>query len=259
MSDRAIHWSITINNPTSSDDENLATAKGKGWVVEGQKECGKDGTPHYQLYVNTRSQQRFSALKKVFKRAHIEVCRNPKATQLYVGKQETRVADLPNSDRYITSQKRLWELVADELTSGECDKKYRIDGASGEPFSGAFRPLDALDYACDRIIRQGFHCVESMAVNPQVRGGFAKFWGAIIDRRERDRQTDRQTALDEEEQSVTIETNADDNEEQDGSDEEGGLCEAGGEEDSQDSSEGEGSDDGEGSDEDSQSSSGSED
>lgn len=251
MTDRAIHWMLTINNPTSADDEDVATAKGKGWLVEGQKECGKDGTPHYQLYVNTKSQQRFSALKKVFRRGHIEICRNPKASQQYVHKQETKVAELPSSDRYVTSQTKLWGLVSEILTSGDCDKRYRIDGSDGEPFNGKFKPLDALDYACSQLIRSGYYCVESMAVNPQVRSAWSRFWGDILVRNEQDRQTDRQTAVSEAEQSVCIEINADDDANEDGSGEEGGLSGFGGETDEEEDSYDEGEDDGEGSEEDS--------
>jgi len=205
MSDRAIHWSVTINNPRDDDEENIATARARGWIVEGQKEVGENGTPHYQLYVNTRSQQRFTALKKVFPRGHIEIARNPKAVKQYVHKEETRVAELPNSDRYVTSQKRLWELVVDELHGGDIPKKYRIDGATDEPFDeGRFVPLEAFDCACDRLIRKGFHCVETMAVNPQVRSAWKTFWSSIIARRVLDRQTDRQPEIFSDEVSIPV-------------------------------------------------------
>lgn len=196
MSDRSIYWSVTINNPRSDDEENIATARSRGWIVEGQKEEGQNGTPHYQLSVNTRTQQRFTALKKVFPRAHIEAARNPRALKQYVHKEETRVSELPNSDKYVTSQKRLWELVVDVLESGEPPKEHRIEVGTDTPYwSHKFDALKAFDYACDLLIRQGYHCVETMAVNPQTRSAFAKFWSAIVARRQQDRQTDRQTEL----------------------------------------------------------------
>lgn len=46
-SDRSIYWSITINNPREDDEENIAVARQRGWIVEGQKEVGENGTPHY--------------------------------------------------------------------------------------------------------------------------------------------------------------------------------------------------------------------
>lgn len=165
---------------------------------------GENGTPHLQLMVNTRTQQRFTALKKVFPRGHIEIARNPKALKQYVHKEETRVADLSVSDRYVTSQKRLWELVIDYLEGCNADKKYRIVIGESLPYSERFDALEALDHAVDHIIRQGYHGVESMAVNPQVRSAWQKFCWAIVVRRQQDRQTDRQAEIFSQEVSIPI-------------------------------------------------------
>lgn len=45
--DRATAWSVTINNPNESDEEAINLARQKGWTVQGQKEVGDEGTPHY--------------------------------------------------------------------------------------------------------------------------------------------------------------------------------------------------------------------
>lgn len=195
MSERSIYWSVTINNPNSGDEECLALARQRGWIVEGQIEVGNNGTPHYQLLVNTRSQQRFTALKRVFPRGHIEAARRPSALKNYVHKTETCVSELPNSEKFISSQKQLWNLVVDELELNDADKKYRIQFAEDRSYADDFDPLKALDYACDRLIRRCFYCVETFAVNPQVRSAWLKFWRAIVDRRQQDRQTDRQAEL----------------------------------------------------------------
>ena len=79
-------WSLTINNPTADDEECIQLARQKGWKVEGQKEVGKEGTPHYQLMLKT-PQVRFSAVKKLFPRAHIEIARNATALAQYVTKK----------------------------------------------------------------------------------------------------------------------------------------------------------------------------
>lgn len=76
MSDRSRYWSLTINNPTQEDEEAIALARQRGWKVEGQKEVGKEGTPHYQLCLDCSQQQRFSAVKKAFPRAHIEAAKS---------------------------------------------------------------------------------------------------------------------------------------------------------------------------------------
>lgn len=39
-------WSVTINNPTQSDEDAIHQARQRGWSVEGQKEVGEQGTPH---------------------------------------------------------------------------------------------------------------------------------------------------------------------------------------------------------------------
>jgi len=196
MSDRSIYWSVTINNPRDDDEENIAVARQRGWIVEGQKEVGENGTPHYQLMVNTRTQQRFPALKKVFPRAHIELARKPTALKQYVHKVETRVSALPESSRFVTSQTQLWKLVVDVLESADIDKEHRIMIGEDRAYNpDRFDPLASLDYAADTLIRQGYYCVETMVVNPQTRSAFQKFWRSIVARRQLDRQTDRQNEI----------------------------------------------------------------
>lgn len=102
MSERATNWSVTINNPIKADEENINLARQKGWMVEGQLEKGDNGTPHYQLIVKT-PQMRFSALKKAFPRAHIEVAKNVKALETYVKKDETRIGQLPDASEFYPS------------------------------------------------------------------------------------------------------------------------------------------------------------
>ena len=69
--DRGTCWAITINNPTEEDMTTTLPAK---WTIIGQMEKGKDGTPHYQAMLTT-PQVRFSAIKKVYPRAHIELAK----------------------------------------------------------------------------------------------------------------------------------------------------------------------------------------
>lgn len=88
------HWSLTINNPTAADDELVSTAPQQyTWLKEliGQKEVGENGTEHYQLYLRT-DKVRFSQIKSVFTRAHIEPGRNVAALKKYVQKDDTAIA-----------------------------------------------------------------------------------------------------------------------------------------------------------------------
>lgn len=107
---RSNNWSVTINNPTEADHEEIARARQKGWKVMGQEEVGAEGTPHLQLLVQT-PQVRFSAIKKAFSRAHIEIARNVQALAAYVLKDDTRVAALPTSQQMYPSLSKFWQLV----------------------------------------------------------------------------------------------------------------------------------------------------
>lgn len=98
MTDRGTCWSLTINNPTQDDEDAIHIARQKGWKVEGQKERGEQGTEHYQLMLRT-PQVRFSAVKKQFPRAHIELARNPSALATYVSKEETRLQPLAQTNQ----------------------------------------------------------------------------------------------------------------------------------------------------------------
>lgn len=182
MQERATCWSITINNPTKSDDEWIAQARQKsGWKVYGQLEQGELGTPHYQLMVTT-PQVRFSAVKKAFPRAHIEIARDRRALEKYVAKEDTRVASLNISQDKYPSHTKLMSWY------GEYYDAYKKH-LGHECFSC----LDAFDHMVKVKIREGFY-VETLAVNPQIRSAIKNFGRAIADReRILRRQTDRQT------------------------------------------------------------------
>lgn len=195
MSERATCWSVTINNPTDSDADNIALARQKsGWKVEGQLEEGENGTPHYQLMVKT-PQTRFSAIKTAFPRAHIEVARNVKALSEYVHKDDTRIGEIASSERYPTMAK-FYELIYEEVVAiypkgqwSNWDEDELL-----KKFDEAIKQL---------IIKEYF--VESFAVNPQIRSSIKKFGYEILIRTEkyiRRQKTDRQTELISETESI---------------------------------------------------------
>lgn len=196
--DRSSCWSVTINNPTSADEEEIATARQRGWTVEGQKERGESGTEHYQLMVRT-PQVRFSAVKRAFTRAHIEPARNQAALAVYVKKAQTRTGELSVSQTRYPTLKRYWEMVLAELS-----KLNWVNWSDGGWFENAdemwfkdcprnlrTRPLAILDFVTERLIREGYF-VEQWATNPQIRSQFDKFHRAILCRAYADSQTDRQ-------------------------------------------------------------------
>lgn len=209
--ERATCWSVVINNPIQADDENIATARQKGWKVEGQLERGTEGTPHYQLCVKT-PQVRFSQVKAQFPRAHIDVARNVVALQRYVVKEETREAPLPTSQEAYPSQQKVWEWFGSYHYTREdllddyrvYTMKYMESGSSKELLNkheyGQIRLLGIFDEMIEQKIQEGYY-VELIGVNPQIRSAVKNYGFAIMERervRREDaekvhRQTDRQT------------------------------------------------------------------
>lgn len=185
MSQRASAWSVTINNPTQTDDYNIAQARQAGWKVEGQLEIGENGTPHYQLLVKT-PQVRFSQVKKVFPRAHIEVARNLAALTSYVRKEDTRVSQLQIDQSRYPSQLQMYDWFGSYYnTVKKIDFDKKVDS------------LKIFDLMCAQKIQQGF-MIGSEIMNPQIRS-FIKRFGESVWRRwilqQETRQTDRQPEI----------------------------------------------------------------
>jgi len=180
---RASCWSITINNPIGADEENINLARQKGWKVEGQKEVGENGTPHYQLLVET-GQQRFSAVKKAFPRAHIEICRDKVALKKYVHKEDTKVEELASTTHQYPSLQTMWDMFYDWLQLDYNEKKFFEVSPEAR--------LNLFDEFVRESIENGY-VLETMGVNPQIRSSIKLYGRAIILRSKSRRQTDRQT------------------------------------------------------------------
>lgn len=209
---RSSWWSVTINNPTPADDEEINLARQAGWKVLGQEEKGEEGTPHYQLAVQSPTQVRFSAVKKRFSRAHIEAARKPSALAKYVSKEETRVRSLVVQQDMYPSLSKFWELISDEIDArnpyiimcweypptSECPVIWD-DRKAGYPMPS---PLEAFNDAAGRLIRKGYH-VESIAANPYIISQWKKFYLDLI-ARTRTEAAQRYIAS-QEEQEVSVE------------------------------------------------------
>jgi len=196
---RCSAWSVTINNPNDSDEECINLARQQGWKVHGQKEVGAEGTPHYQLMLKT-PQVRFSAVKKMFPRAHIEPCRDPIALAKYVTKEDTRVGELLEDNAMYPSLSKLWTLMLDYLIDQGHYAVRTFKGGVQEVI--ACTPCWSLttfdSFICDAI-DNGYR-VETMGVNPQIRSAWKNYGSSIIFREVSARnsnlahnQTDRQT------------------------------------------------------------------
>lgn len=237
MSDRATCWSLTINNPTEDDDECIARARQKGWKVDGQPEKGeKDRTRHYQLILKT-PQVRFSAVKKAFPRAHIQIARNPAALEQYCHKEETRDGELPSSSDKYPSLSKFWMLVYKNChsqnwidLSGDAwwreafddfsfprEKYNRYAGWEGRMnaherhLMNVAIAVEVFESCVGHLIEEGYH-IEHFYSPPNI-SVFKKFHFSIFRRcqLELQAQTDRQTdsALESQETVVPIIENND--------------------------------------------------
>lgn len=174
MTDRATCWSITINNPTVEEYQIVLPAK---WRLEGQLERGEVGTVHYQGMLST-PQVRFSAVKKVFPRAHIEVARDKNALKKYVHKEDTReqaVVSIPTLFEYQLIIAKQWD---NEEFRAICDTRIK---------SNTFTDFDDvamlyLDRLVAKDIESGRRGAEFIAINPMWRSSWKKFWHSIIKR-----------------------------------------------------------------------------
>lgn len=70
-------WCLTLNNYTNLEYDNifsfLSSNSSNKFIIG--KECGESGTPHLQIYVNFKNKTRFTAIKKICSRFHIETAR----------------------------------------------------------------------------------------------------------------------------------------------------------------------------------------
>jgi len=83
-------WCFTINNP-ALDHENEVQSE-EIVAITYQLECGEEGTPHLQGYLQLRSRHRLSFLKAINSRAHWEPRKGRHQQALdYVTKADTRV------------------------------------------------------------------------------------------------------------------------------------------------------------------------
>lgn len=173
MSERYTAWSITINNPTESE----VVVNTPGWNLEGQYEVGKEGTRHFQGMLKT-PQMRFSSIKKVFPRAHIEPAKNVAALQKYCHKEESRVdvytpGAVPTIFEYQTTVATAWN---------ECEwKEFSKNVIEDKIDDTAMLYLDIL---VKRDIEAGKRGCEWIAINPMWRSSWRKFWRSIIKRNE---------------------------------------------------------------------------
>lgn len=183
MKDRGTCWSITINNPK---DDDIKVELPSGWRLEGQIEKGAEGTEHYQGMLTT-NQVRFSAVKKVFPRAHIELAKNRKALEKYVHKSETRVrevndivSNIPTLFEYQHKIASRWDDDEWDLFQNQKKDALTVDKFDKTPIGEI--ALEYVDFLVAQDIEDGVCGIEYIAINPMWRSAWKKFWRQLVSR-----------------------------------------------------------------------------
>lgn len=184
---RSNRWSVTINCKTVSRataEECIDRARQSGWKVYGQLESGESGTEHYQLAVST-PQVRFSAVKKMFPTAHIEVAKDWNALMSYCKKEDTRVESL----KEVASPYLPWSQLRQMFAEYVCEDEFLIHTTDPE------RRLQVWDRFIGHLIEEGNE-VDLMGMNANYRACISRYWHNYLNRyMQTKRQTDTQECL----------------------------------------------------------------
>lgn len=187
-SKRSTCWSITINNPTEED--HAATQNVVGWKdfieFKGQVEKGEEGTEHIQGMLITKS-TKFSAVKKHFPRAHIEIAKNKVALSKYVEKEETRVAELQgakvatvvNLNTMIVPLFQTHNLTKDKENVEDMIEVWEKEFNIGDDDRAG---MLLLDMCVEDLINADYYGIEYIGANPSIRATWKKYWKAMVRR-----------------------------------------------------------------------------
>lgn len=183
--DRGTCWSITINNPVEGDYKCDLPA---GWKLTGQMEVGETGTEHYQGMLKT-TQVRFSAIKKVFPRAHIELAKNAKALEKYVHKVDTRAKEVADNVSTIPTLFDYQGIIASMWVEEEFQRRWNavVQDATEHVKPSNLPDMDVvamryIDSLVATDIENGRRGAEFIGINPMWRSSWKLFWRSIITR-----------------------------------------------------------------------------
>lgn len=93
---RVKDWCVTINNPTDEDDSNIQHIldEGKYQYIVWQLEQGEQGTPHYQMFLQMKTDTTDTRIRRLLPRAHVEARfrkSKPEQAAAYCKKEEGRI------------------------------------------------------------------------------------------------------------------------------------------------------------------------
>lgn len=178
-SERATCWSITINNPS---EEEVKPTLPAGWSLTGQMEAGEEkGTEHYQGMLTT-PQTRFSAVKRVFPRAHIEVAKNRTALAKYVHKADTRIAEVADHTSNIPTLFNYQHEVAGKWNDEDWREHLDRHLAENPKMDVGEIAILYVDTLVAMDIEDGRCGVEFIAINPMWRSAWKRFWRQMVKR-----------------------------------------------------------------------------
>lgn len=163
-------YSVVINNPTSTDEGQIALAKQAGWRVVGQLEKGDNGTPHYQLCVTAPVD--WKQMKSHFTRANIQEAEDPEALEKYCQKKATRVLDL--TDRTQLTKKKEQYSSAD-FYNAVFKEAYEQNGEGTDDLINKDNNLLTYDAAVNQLILENGYHIAVRATRPDVRSAYRKY------------------------------------------------------------------------------------
>lgn len=191
-------WMMTINNPTPDEIALSNKPSDPRWNTDGQMERGESGTVHLQFRLHTH-QCRGTEVKRMYPRAHIELCRNEHASKRYCEKEETRVSPLATSQvtphsalNIFTAQSAICKALISRDLEAEYDAELvkisnlnlTVDKAEQVKKLG-----DVNRYVSDQVkievkkkIEEGENLWEIIASNPMWHNSWLAFGPSILKR-----------------------------------------------------------------------------
>lgn len=135
-------WCLTLNNYSEIEYDNLISffsSNSSNKFIIG-KEVGENGTPHLQIYVNFAQKIRFSAIKKINDRLHIESARGSELENtIYCSKEGDyilRNLKIPKPLKLIDENNLFnWEKIILDIIKNEPDDRsiywFKDDSGKG--------------------------------------------------------------------------------------------------------------------------------
>jgi hypothetical protein len=163
-------YSVVVNNPTDQDEAALKEARSKGWLIEGQMEKGKNGTPHYQLAL--RTDEGWTAIKQLLPRANIQEAEDPVALRRYVVKEATRVLDLTPVP---TKKKPQRTYNSADFYNDVFNEAHEQFNADTDELVKNDDTLKVYDLAVNQLILQNGYDIAIRATRPDVRSAYRKY------------------------------------------------------------------------------------